>query len=148
MEENETGIVKELLNNRMLVECDAVSMCCGCSEKNGCTMSSEGKARLLWMKNYSGAVPGDIIMFRIEKKGIVYASLILYLFPLILLFAGMIAGYKLNNLLESEIDSDLSSIIGGIIGLILSAACIKIFSVLTAKKEIFEPIPLRIINKS
>lgn len=144
MEENETGIVRELSNNRILVECDAVSMCSSCSEKSGCTMSSEGKTRHIWMNNTLGAKTGDVVMFKIEKKGVVFASLVLYLLPVIFLFSGMWAGYKIHSYVK--IDTDLCSIIGGMAGLILSYVFIKVFSVITSKKDIFHPVLVKIIK--
>ncbi|MCL1865386.1 MAG: SoxR reducing system RseC family protein [Spirochaetes bacterium] len=138
MDENETGLVKKIVNNRILVECEAVNMCNNCLENEHCAMSGDGKKREMWIDNVTGVAVGNRILFKIKDAGIIGASLILYVIPIVFLFLGIITGYKLHGFFN--IDSELSSIIFGFIGIIVSFIFIKIYSILILKKERFNPI--------
>jgi sigma-E factor negative regulatory protein RseC len=134
----ETGLVKKIVNDRVLVECEAVSMCNNCLEKDQCGITPSGKKREIWIDNVDGVAIGNRVSFRIEDGGIIYASLLLYLIPIIFLFAGIFIGYKLHSFFN--IDIELSSIIFGMTGLIVSFIFIKIYSILFLDKERFKPI--------
>ena len=138
MNENETGLVKKIVNNRILVECEAVNMCNNCTENERCSISGDSKKREIWIDNVTGIDIGDRILFKFKESGIIYASVILYVIPVVFLFFGMITGYNLHSFFD--IDVELSSIVFGIIGLIASFIFIKIYSNLVLNKERFKPI--------
>ena len=138
MHENETGLVKKIVNNRILVECEAANMCNNCLENGRCGISGDGKKKEIWIDNVDGVAVDDRILFEIKDGGIVYASVLLYFIPIVFLFLGMIIGYKLHSFLN--IDVELSSIIFGFSGLIISFVFIKVYSVFILHKERFKPI--------
>jgi len=138
MDENETGLVKKIVNNRVLVECEAVNMCNNCLENGRCSISGDGKKKELWIDNVDGVAVDDRIMFKIRDGGIIYASVLLYVIPMIFLFLGMIIGYKLHSFFN--IEGELSSIIFGFAGLIISFVFIKIYSIFILGKKRFMPI--------
>jgi sigma-E factor negative regulatory protein RseC len=144
MNENETGLVKKIVNNKILVECEAVNMCNNCMENERCSISGDSKKRELWIDNAAGVAVGDRILFNIKESGLIYASVLLYVIPIVFLFLGMIIGYKLHSFLN--IDAELSSIIFGFSGLIVSFLFIKIYSVFILHKERFKPIFIKRID--
>jgi sigma-E factor negative regulatory protein RseC len=138
MDENETGLVKNIVNNKILVECEAVNMCNNCAENGHCNLSGDGKKRELWIDYAADIDVGNRIIFKIKDGGIIYASVLLYVVPIIFLLLSIFMGYKLHSFLN--IESELSSIIFGFAGLILSFIFIKIYSILILDKERFKPI--------
>ena len=138
MDENETGFVKKIVDNKILVECEAVNMCNNCLEKGHCNISGESKKREIWIDNAADVTVGDKVLFKFKDGGIIYASVILYVVPIIFLFLSMIIGYKLHSFFN--IDVELSLIIFGSVGLILSFIFIKVYSILILNKERFKPI--------
>ncbi|MCL2154485.1 MAG: SoxR reducing system RseC family protein [Leptospirales bacterium] len=148
MNENETGLVKKILNNRILVECEAVNMCNSCSEQRNCNMSGESKKREIWIDNAADVSIdvniNDRILFKFKDSSIIYASVLLYVIPIVFLFLGIIIGYRLHSFFN--IDSELSSIIFGSVGLIVSFVFIKIYSILVFNKERFKPIFIKKVD--
>ena len=138
MNENETGLVKRIVNDRVLIECEGVSMCGNCLEKEQCGISGGNKKRGIWIDNVDGVAVGDRILFKIKERGIIYASFLLYAVPIIFLFLGMITGYKLHSFFNIEVE--LAEVILGIAGLIVSFVFIKIYSILILDKERFKPV--------
>jgi sigma-E factor negative regulatory protein RseC len=138
MNENETAHVKKIVNDRMLVECEAVNMCNNCIEKEQCNISGDSKKREIWIDNAIGVAIGDRIIFNIKDGGVIYASVLLYVIPIVFLFLGMIIGYKLHSFFN--IDVELSSIIFGSVCLIVSFIFIKIYYMFMLHKERFKPI--------
>ena len=145
MDENETGIVKKVINNRILVECEASNMCNNCSEHGRCAISGDGKKKEMWIDNVEGLAAGDRILFKIKDGGIIYASVLLYVMPIVFLFSGMIAGYKLHSFFN--IEGELSSIVLGFSGLIISFVFIKIYSVFILDKERFKPVFIKKLDE-
>ena len=138
MNENETGLVKKIVSNRVLIECEGVNMCGNCLERDQCGISGESKKRGIWIDNVDGVAAGDRILFKIKESGVIYASLLLYGVPVIFLFLGIIAGYNLHSFFNIEIES--AEVVFGIAGLIFSFICIKIYSILILDKERFKPV--------
>ncbi len=138
-DENETGLVVQVEGGEILVECEPKKMCVGCAVKDSCLMSgdSDEKKRLIWMDNTIDAAAGDLIVFRIDAKGVVYASMMLYLIPVVFLFAGMYLGYKFN--IPMGLEEDGASALGGVLMLFLSFLIVRILSRITSQKSIFKP---------
>ena len=138
MDENETGIVKKVINDRILVECEASNLCNNCAEHNRCAISGDGKKKEIWIDNVDGVAAGDRILFKVKEVGIINASVLLYVTPIVFLFFGMIVGYKAHSFFNIEIE--LCSIIFGFGGLIISFVFIKIYSLFILHKERFKPV--------
>jgi len=136
----ECGIVTDVKNDSVLVESAPETGCASCAARGSCMVGSEVKQRSIWMKNSIGAVKGDIVSFKIEERGVVIASLLLYLLPVLMLIAGALTGTELNKFFDLE--KDLAAGIGGILGLVLSFILIRIFSFFTRSSDIFSPVLL------
>jgi len=143
--ETEQGIVVELNDRNMVVECNPHAMCASCSAQKGCIMSGSGKVRKISMENSIGASKGDIVLFTVESSGIVAASIVIYLVPVIFIFLGLYAGHRCNEYLM--LDKDSASAILGVLFFILSFFVIKIFSGITKNSSIFQPRAVKIIKR-
>ncbi len=134
----ETGIVKTVKGNSILVETEPNSGCSSCHAKASCMAGSADKKRSIWIKNTLKAEVGDPVTFRIEEKSVIYSSVLLYLFPVIMLIAGLIIGSSYHKVLD--LDKDISSLSGGIIALVLSFLLIKFVSDRLKNKKTFLPV--------
>jgi len=79
-------------DNLAKVRAERKSACDGCSLKAGCGQSalaklSSGKCIELTVENVLHAKPGDIVLLSIPEQGLLTASLLVYLMPLVLMLA-------------------------------------------------------------
>ena len=139
----ERGTVKEVSQGRALIECDPQEECAGCAARHTCMAAQNPKKRAIWIENTIGADVGEDVMFRIEEKGVVRASLILYLFPILCLIGGIYAGAGLFREAAASagviLDRDLAAGIGGFAGLIIAFAVMRLLSARMARNDIFRP---------
>lgn len=143
--EGEEGVVVDIIEGQMVLECNPLDMCVSCSAKKGCIMNEGGKVRNITMENSIGASKGDTVLFIVDSSGIVAASLVIYIVPVIFLFTGLYAGYRFNEHLM--LDKDGASAILGVLFFILSFAVIKLFAGITKNSSIFQPKAVKIIKR-
>jgi len=143
--EGEQGVVVEVRGAHIIVECDPHDMCISCSAKKGCMMADSGKVRKISMDNTIDASVGDTILFTVDSRGIVAASLVIYLVPLIFLFTGLFAGYRFNEYLM--LDKDGASAIIGVLLFFLSFLLIKFFAGFTENNSNFQPRAVKILKR-
>ena len=99
----ETAIVIEVSNQRVLLETQRKSACQSCSVKSGCGTSSV--AKVVGNRSSQFAVDktldvkvGDEVIIAIDENALVQGSLLIYFLPLIfMLMTGMVAEYLFVN---------------------------------------------------
>lgn len=103
----EEGIVTEVKNGIALISITPSNSCEECSAKIFC--HTENKIRSVIAKDPYGVKAGDKVQIVIRGRNVVFASLLLYGFPLIILIASIFIGMNLfkNN---SEILSTITAI--------------------------------------
>lgn len=143
--EGDRGVVVDIIGSKMVLECSPIDMCVSCVAKEGCLMSADGKVRSITMENSINAKKGDTVLFEVDSSGVVTASLVVYLIPVIFLFIGLYAGYRFNEYLM--LDKDGASAILGVLFFILSFVAIKIFSLVAKDSSIFQPRAIKIIKR-
>lgn len=97
--------------------------CVGCSLKDG-FMDSSRKELFIIAKNEINAKVGQSVEISVKDRTLSGYAFILFIFPLLVIFLGALAGYYISYLFESY--DVLFSIAGGIIGFLLSIFVIKI----------------------
>ena len=140
----ERGLVTEVAGDYVQVESAPSSACSNCGAKGSCLVSSSGKMKSISILNTVSAKKNDIVDFKIEEKGVIISSLLLYAFPVVSLVAGLVTGSKYN--LEMGLDKDGAAAIGAIVGFILSLIVIKIITQFFNKSNIFAPGLLAIVD--
>lgn len=89
----ETGIVIETKDRKAQVRIERSEACEGC---HACSsIAQDGRYLITEAADSVGASIGDIVRIRTEGAGPVQAGLLLFLFPLLLLFLGYFAGSSL-----------------------------------------------------
>ncbi len=90
------AVVMKVEDSVAYVQANRKSSCSGCSESNCGTSVLAGflgqKAPLYLARNDAGAKVGDRVMVGLEESALLKGTLLLYLFPLLLLFIGAEAG--------------------------------------------------------
>jgi hypothetical protein len=110
------GIVIELSGESALVR--------PVPQENAVRSFSLGK-ELVEMKNEINAVVGDKVIFEENEGGMLIASFIFYILPLLLTFFGAVFGYNMSEILR--IKATAAAVAGGIFLLIISLIIIKLF---------------------
>ncbi len=116
----ELAVVVKIDKHQVWVESGQASACGGCLQKTSCTTNAIGSV----LKKKSVPVDcdmslqiGDKVMVAIDENLLLSASLLLYLLPLIALFAG--AGIA-EALTDNSPYADLWTAAGAILGFLLS----------------------------
>src|SRR5512139_2528799 len=116
----ELAIVVKIENHQVWVEGGQNGACGGCQQKASCTtntLDSVLKKKSVPVDNGIQLKTGDEVMVAIDESLLLRASLLLYLVPLIALFAG--AGIA-DWLLDSKQYADLWIAASGLLGFLLS----------------------------
>lgn len=134
----ENGIVVRVRGDMAWVETRRQSACGACDVANGCGTSL--LSRLLGQKrtrvealNSVGAATGDEVVVGIEEQALVKGSLMVYLLPLLALFAGaLLFEWLFVSLGETfapgrGFNAEAATIVGGGVGLILGFVWLKSF---------------------
>ncbi len=70
--------------------------CQSCSERHSCLGESKSEEREVEAINLVGARVGDLIQISIDSSALLKATFLLYIFPIICMFAGALIGNKLG----------------------------------------------------
>ena len=103
-----TGIVKAVGSNSVEVEIQNRSACSGCHAKSTCGMSESAAKSIITLRPDFDVKPGDVVCVEASLKQGYYAVVVAYCIPVVLIFAVLIIGNRLN---WSETVSALASIL-------------------------------------
>lgn len=112
----ERALVLEVNGDQALIQTQRRSACQSCQLENSCgqglvsKMSSE-RSMELWLDNHLGAQTGQTVTIAIPDEGLLQASVLMFVIPLLLMV--LVAGFAMQL-----VGGDLSAIVGGVIGLL------------------------------
>jgi sigma-E factor negative regulatory protein RseC len=112
----ERAIVLQVKNDKALIQTQRRSACQSCQLENSCgqglisKMSSE-RSMQLWLNNPLNAQVGQTVTISIPDEGLLKASVLMFVIPLLLMLAGSAAAMQLFG-------GDLAAISGGAAGLL------------------------------
>lgn len=125
------------------VQAERKSSCSGCSESSCGTSVLANffgrKAPLYRASNEVGAKVGDRVVVGMNESALFKGTLLLYLFPLLLLFVGAVAGSALAVTADVK---DGYSVAGAFIGLAAGFLGLKLFSSKMGMGRQFQPVIL------
>jgi sigma-E factor negative regulatory protein RseC len=136
----EEAYVAEVALGRVWIEKSRKSACSGCAEACPSAMAGGlfGDKRVRLQVECALALsPGDKVLVGVAAEALAGASLLIYILPLLGLFAGALLAKFIAG-------SDLASALGGLAGLCLSLAGLKAFRLF--EREGFQPVILRKID--
>lgn len=142
------AVVVRLEDAVAYVQAERKSGCSGCSESSCGTSVLANffgqKAPLYRARNEVGAKVGDRVVIGMNESGLLKGTLLLYMLPLLLLFAGAVAGSMLAATADVR---DGYSAAGAAIGLMAGFIGLKLFSARPSLGKQFQPVILsRIAN--
>lgn len=142
MIETEAVVVK-IVHGVAYVQAERRSSCSGCSESSCGTSVLANffgqRTPLYRASNEVGAKVGDRVMVGMNESALFKGTLLLYLFPLLLLFAGAAVGSALAVGAEVK---DGYSVAGAFIGLVAGFVGLKLLSSKTGLGRQFQPVIL------
>lgn len=116
----ETGHVVETEGEYAWVETQRKSSCGSCAVKGcgtGALSNILGKrSQRLKVRNPVHAKPGEEVVLGIREQDLLKGSLVVYIFPLLAMFAGALLGEGLAP--QWDIDSEVPSLLFGLLGLV------------------------------
>lgn len=80
-----------------------------CSKCRACGMLADAKEIIISVENTLSAKVGDSVEIDMQTKGVMMASAIVYVIPLIALFLGLFVGPVITKLLGLALDEDMSA---------------------------------------
>lgn len=97
-----------------------------CEKCGACGLQSNQYEIVVEMPNELDAAVGDLVSVSIKEKKALKATIIAYIFPLIMLFVGVLAGWLLSSVLGVFSDPDITMAVCAIIFAVLSFLLLKL----------------------
>ncbi|HRX16309.1 MAG TPA: SoxR reducing system RseC family protein [Spirochaetota bacterium] len=120
MNECETGTVVEVQGDEYLIEPDLQEGCVSCRHRRSCHGSSGDQKRCLICSSSIELSVGDRVAFNLVFP-LIYASVLLYLIPAILIILGAILG---SRYISISSDNDINTLMGILTALPVSAVLV------------------------
>lgn len=117
--ECEIGKVVATRSGRAKVEVRQSSICSHCELSSSCVYGTGG-TRVVEVRDPLGVSAGQMVKIEFTGRGIVGASFLAYILPLLTLFGGAAVGFYLVGGSPSELWAGLGAAIGLAVGLIMS----------------------------
>ena len=111
----EVGTVVELKSKMIaVVMCTKSSLCENCATNGNCALGEDDNTRLIEVHNPLAAEVGEQVRIATTTKSFLQSSFLLYIFPLIALVIGAIAGMLVGESISTGLDPNLLSAIFGV----------------------------------
>lgn len=117
-----------------------------CSSCKGCVESSKKKKLIVWAKDTIGVEVGQLVEIEMEAKGVLSATFIMYLFPLIIFILGVIGGFELAPLLGIS-NVEPFALFAGLLGMSISYLIIYLNNRRFEKSQLYKSKIVNIIDK-
>ncbi len=125
----ETGTIVELKSKQIaVVLCKKSSACKNCASMESCQIGSDNQSKLVEAHNLIGAEVGDEVRIATSTRSFLQSSFLLYIFPLVALLVGAVAGQLVGESLASGPDPNLLSAMIGLAFMIGAFLIIKVGS--------------------
>ncbi len=121
----EVGVVVEVKGTAAVVRITETGGCGSCASAGVCKAGSDG--RLLEAENAAGAKAGDKVAVEISGSSFIKASFVVYMVPVIMLFAGAYFGGEYGPSIYGGITVDAWQALGGVTFLALSVAALRLY---------------------
>jgi sigma-E factor negative regulatory protein RseC len=141
----EEGIVKKVEGNRAWVATTRTGACKACTARAACHSMGGGEKEMeVEVINQAGAMVGDRIVIGFRTGSLLKATFLLYVFPVLCLLFGAVAGQKLGESLS--VDPALSSLFIGFLCLGISILIVKTTGNKMSEKQEYQPKIVKILQ--
>lgn len=139
----EEGIVVRMgTDSTVWVEASRSSSCEGCASKGACQagMADKMEAHAI---NVAGARVGDRVLMEIPHQSFIRVSMLIYIFPVLALFAGAFTGEYLAGIFDLEVQA--ASALTGFGFFLISVVVVVISGRIAGKNKRYLPRVTRIL---
>ena len=139
-------VLKNLTNNRALVRIERHSACSKCDQ--ACSMAgedSEVKEMEFEVENPIKAPEGEKVQIEMGEKPVLFASIVIYLVPLLFMVLGYVAGQNLAPFF-GVIEGEAVGVIGAFIFLGIAFLLIRNLDNYLQPKKVFHPEITKIVE--
>ncbi len=140
----ESAVVVEVRGHQALLQTQRKSACQSCSVKSGCGTSTLSKvvgkrSSQFVVENTLQVKPGDEVVVAIEENALVQGSMLVYLFPLLLMLGfGLLTEWLFAN--------ELLTILSALAGLLVSMWLVRYLLAISTLKQSIRPHLIRRIS--
>ena len=120
--------------------------CETCASKGSCSTLGSGREMEVEAVNTAGAQVGDRVVIRFETASLFKLSFLLYIFPILTMFAGALLGQTAAPLLH--LDATALSVICAFLFFLLAFGLVRLNGNRLARKDEYRPKVVRILKKS
>ncbi len=140
----ESGVVVEIDDKFAIVQTKRTSYCRQCAANKGCGTASLSailgqKYTQVKVINHCDAKVGDRVVIGVEEQALLKSAFVLYLLPLLSLFAGAI-GYEMLIIIGEWPRYEALIILAGLLGLFIGLIGAKKITFLMSKKTDYQPV--------
>ena len=123
----EEGTIVNLHDGKAIVRAQRTGMCGDCSASKSCHMG-EGVSMMIEARNPVDAKIGQRVRISLASRSIMYASIMVYLVPLIFLFIGALAGKLISINLNYPEHQEIFEAAFGIIFIAASFIILRLYN--------------------
>jgi len=138
----EEGIVIKLDAKTAWVKTKKSSACESCSSQKARCVMAGGDEMEVEVINVAGASIGDQVVIRFETSSLLKATFLLYVFPILCMFAGALIGQEIASVIQLGVSA--SSAIFGFLFFLVSIVFIKIKANKMGGQDQYRPRIIRI----
>ncbi len=139
----EEGVVISVSDGMATVQMIEGAGCQGCASAGACKSGSEAK-RTLEAVNKAGAAPGQCVVVDIESGAFLKASFIVYMVPVIFLFAGAYLGDVIARSVPGVMAAESWQAFGGVLFLALSILGVRLYDRKVKSSKGLRPVVVKI----
>jgi len=140
----EEGVVVEVRGTAAVVRIAESGGCGSCASAGTCKPDAAG--RLLEAENAAGAKAGDRVAVSISGGSFLKASMVVYMFPVLMLFAGAFLGGEYGPSISGDLSLDAWQAVGGASFLALSLVGLRLYDRMVKKGGRAKAVVSRIIE--
>jgi len=142
----EEGIVCRVEASTAWITTTPSSACETCASKGSCSTLGGGREMEVQAVNAVGAQVGDRVVISFESASLLKLSFLLYIFPILSMFAGALLGQYLAPFLH--LDATALSVVCAFLFFLLAFGLIRLGGNRLARKDAYRPKVVRILRRS
>jgi len=142
----EEGIVCRIDATTAWIATTRSSTCENCASKGSCSTLDSGREMEVQAVNTAGAQVGDRVVISFETASLFKLTFLLYIFPVLALFAGALLGQSAAPILH--FDATTLSVVCALLFFMLAFGLVRLSGNRLAKKDEYRPKVVRILKRS
>ena len=142
----EEGIVCRIEATTAWIATTRSSACETCASKGSCSTLGSGRQMEVQAVNTAGAQVGDRVVIRFESASLFKLTFLLYIFPILALFAGALLGQTAAPFLH--FDTTTLSVVCAFLFFVLAFGLVRLSGNRLAQKDEYRPKVVRILKQN